>query len=119
MQESNQHILIVDDDNRILKLLKKFLSQNGFLVSVAASAGEAAALLKHSIYDLIILDVMLPEVTGLDFAKTIKSGNHQMPIVMLTALSEPSDKIKGLEAGASDYLTKPLNLWNFYFALEI
>jgi len=107
MQELNPHILIVDDDNRILTLLKKFLSQNGFLVSIASSAIEATELIRHSVYDLIILDVMLPEVTGLDFAKTIKAGNYKMPIIMLTALSDAGDKIRGLESGASDYLTKP------------
>jgi len=107
MKKSEPHILIIDDDTRILKLLKKFLCQNGFLVSVAVSATEATELLKYFIYDLIILDVMLPKITGLDFAKTIKSTHEKMPIFMLTALSEPADRIKGLEAGASDYLTKP------------
>jgi two-component system phosphate regulon response regulator OmpR len=107
MQEFKHHILIVDDDNRILTLLQKFLSQNGFLVSIASSAIEATALIKNYVYDLIILDVMLPEVTGLEFAKIIKAGHYNMPIVMLTALSDTGDKIRGLESGAADYLTKP------------
>ncbi len=102
-----QHILIVDDDNRILKLLKKFLSQNDFLVSTSISANEAIRLLSNFTYDLIILDVMMPEVTGLEFAAKIKASGNIMPIVMLTALSEPEDKIRGLEAGANDYITKP------------
>lgn len=101
------HILIVDDDTRILKLLKKFLSQNGYLVSTSVSANEAIELLKNFTYDLIILDVMMPEVTGLEFAAKIKASGSIMPIVMLTALSEPEDKIKGLESGANDYITKP------------
>lgn len=101
------HILIVDDDNRILKLLKKFFEQNKFLVSTASSVKEAEALITYFIYDLIILDVMLPDITGLNFAKKIKSTGNSMPIMMLTALSEPSDRIKGLESGASDYLAKP------------
>ncbi|MFY9590103.1 response regulator transcription factor [Rickettsia endosymbiont of Halotydeus destructor] len=107
MKEYKAHILIVDDDNRILALLKKFLHKNDFLVSTAESAIEAKNLLARSNYDLIILDVMLPEITGLDFAETIRDAGNAVPIVMLTALSEPDDRVKGLEAGASDYLTKP------------
>ena len=101
------HILIVDDDNRILKLLKKFLSQNDYLVSTSVSANDAVDLLANFTYDLLILDVMMPEVTGLEFAAKIKASGNIMPIVMLTALSEPEDRIKGLEAGANDYVTKP------------
>lgn len=101
------HILIVDDDNRILKLLKKFLLQNDFLVSTSASALDATELLKTFVFDLIILDVMMPEVTGIEFAKEIRQTNSPMPIVMLTALSDPEDKITGLESGANDYITKP------------
>lgn len=107
MKKITPHILIVDDDNRILKLLKKFFEQNGFLASTAESVEKAEELLRYFVFDLIILDVMLSGVTGLDFAKTIKSSGSNMPIVMLTALSEPDDRVKGLEAGASDYLTKP------------
>jgi len=105
--DKKPHILIVDDDNRILKLLKKFLTQNDFLVSTSASATEASKLLSNFIYDLIILDVMMPEITGIDFAQRIRSSGILMPVVMLTALSEPEDKIRGLESGASDYVTKP------------
>ena len=105
--DKKPHILIVDDDNRILKLLKKFLTQNDFLVSTSASATEASKLLSSFIYDLIILDVMMPEITGIDFAQRIRSSGILMPVVMLTALSEPEDKIRGLESGASDYVTKP------------
>lgn len=107
MTDHRPHILIVDDDNRILKLLSKFLSQNNFLTSSATSVKEAKELLQYFIYDLIILDVMLPGITGLDFARSIKSAGNNTPIVMLTALSEPDDRVKGLEAGAGDYLTKP------------
>ena len=101
------NILVVDDDNRILKLLKKFLSQEGFLVSISTSANEALELLNNFNYDLIILDVMMPEITGLEFAVKIKESGSAMPIVMLTALSDPEDRVKGLESGANDYLTKP------------
>jgi two-component system phosphate regulon response regulator OmpR len=101
------HILIVDDDNRILKLLKLFLQKNDFLISTTTSCREAIELLDNFIFDLIILDVMMPETTGIQFAKKLKKNGNMAPIVMLTALSEPEDKIKGLEAGANDYITKP------------
>ena len=107
MQNLNPNILIVDDDSRILKLLKQFLCKNNFSVSTANSTIEAKKLLDNIAFDLVILDVMLPEVTGLEFAKTIRSSGNFIPIVMLTALSEPQDRINGLESGASDYLTKP------------
>jgi two-component system phosphate regulon response regulator OmpR len=107
MTSNKSHILIVDDDNRILKLLKKFLQQNNFLVSTALSAKEAFELLENFVFDLIILDVMMPEITGLEFAEKIKITGKTLPIVMLTALSEPEDRVKGLEAGAKDYITKP------------
>lgn len=107
MQEHRAHILIVDDDTRILALLKQFFNKNEFLVSTAVSAIEAKDLLKTSNYDLIILDVMLPRITGLDFATTIRDAGSNIPIVMLTALSESADRVKGLEAGASDYVIKP------------
>lgn len=101
------HILIVDDDNRILKLLKKFLTKNGFFVSTSTSPKEAIVMLDNFMFDLIILDVMMPDITGIELAQKIKSSNNQVPIVMLTALSEPEDRIKGLESGASDYVSKP------------
>lgn len=107
MIKKKPHILIVDDDTRILKLLKKFLQQHDFFVSTTISPKEAIELLLNFSFDLIILDVMMPEITGIEFAKKIKNSGKSMPIVMLTALSEPEDKISGLEAGASDYITKP------------
>jgi two-component system phosphate regulon response regulator OmpR len=107
MTQEKSHILIVDDDIRILKLLKKFLEQNNFLVSTATSAKEAFELIDNFIFDLIVLDVMMPEITGLEFAEKIRASKRALPIVMLTALSEPEDRIKGLEAGAKDYITKP------------
>jgi len=107
MRDDKPHILVVDDDTRIIKLLKKFLQQNNFLVSTAISSTEAFELLENFVFDLIILDVMMPEITGLEFAEKIKESKKALPIIMLTALSEPEDRVKGLEAGAKDYLTKP------------
>lgn len=107
MTTNKPHILIVDDDIRILKLLKRFLERNDFLVSSATSAKEAFELIETFVFDLIILDVMMPDITGLEFAEKIRKSDKVLPIVMLTALSEPEDRIKGLEAGAKDYVTKP------------
>ncbi len=107
--DKNPHILIVDDDNRILKLLKKFLCQHDFLVSICTNVNDAMKHLSNFIFDLVILDVMMPEISGIEFAKRIKDSGSIMPIVMLTALSEPEDKINGLEAGANDYITKPFD----------
>ena len=107
IEQTKSHILIVDDDQRILKLLKQFLLENNFLVSTTTSPVEALELMDKFIFDLIILDVMMPEITGIEFAKKIQANGKEMPIVMLTALSEPEDRVKGLESGAGDYITKP------------
>lgn len=102
-------VLIVDDDTRILKLLNIFFNQNGFESVSAIDAIEAEQMVLENEFDLIILDVMLPKVTGYDFAQKIKSKISSMPIIMLTALSEPDHRVKGLEIGADDYITKPFD----------
>jgi two-component system phosphate regulon response regulator OmpR len=106
--ENKPHILIVDDDNRICKLLKQFFTREGFLASTAYDVEEAKEHISYFIYDLIILDVMLPGITGLDFAKTLKGQGDNIPIILLTALGEAEHRISGLEAGADDYLVKPI-----------
>ncbi len=105
--EQLPHVLVVDDDERILKLLKKFLLQNNFLVSTSASSKESLEMLKKFQFDLVILDVMMPEITGVEFAQQVRRAGSCTPVIMLTALSEPEDRIKGLEAGANDYMSKP------------
>lgn len=100
------HILVVDDDRRIRQLLQSYLSENGFRVSSAADAAEARRLMGGLAYDLIVLDVMMPGETGLDFASALKAKS-EIPILMLTALSEPEQRIAGLETGVDDYLSKP------------
>jgi two-component system phosphate regulon response regulator OmpR len=107
MQNEKPHILIVDDDTRILQLLKKFLEKSGYAVSAAHSVIEAEKHMNEITFDMLILDVMLPGVTGIEFAKTIKSNKTHVPIILLTALADVEDKIKGLEAGADDYISKP------------
>ncbi len=109
MIEEKPHILIVDDDKRILQLLKQFLEKSGYNVSMALSVDEAKELMEYFVFDLLILDVMLPGVTGVEFAATIKGNKVHVPIILLTALSEIEDKVRGLEAGADDYLSKPFD----------
>lgn len=107
--ENKPHILLIDDDTRILSLLKQFLIKNNYLVSTAASAIEAEKLLIEFTFDLMMVDVMMPEITGIEFAQKIKEQKANIPIILLTALSEPEDKVKGLESGADDYITKPFD----------
>jgi two-component system, OmpR family, phosphate regulon response regulator OmpR len=103
-----KHLLVVDDDYRIRKLLSQYLSESGYLVTSAQDTIEAREALKNFNFDLIILDVLLPKELGTDFAKTLKQSSH-ISILMLTALGTPEERIKGLESGADDYMAKPFN----------
>jgi two-component system phosphate regulon response regulator OmpR len=100
------HILVVDDDTRLRELLKSFLSRNGFRVSTAGHAAEARQRLQTLDFDLIVLDVMMPGETGLAFAAELRRTDD-VPILMLTAMVDPKDRIAGLETGVDDYLGKP------------
>lgn len=107
LEDDAPHILVVDDDRRLRDLLMRFLGQNGYRVTVAADAIEAETKIAHLVFDLIVLDVMMPKVSGLDFAKTRRANGDAVPILMLTARAEVDDRIRGLEIGADDYLSKP------------
>lgn len=100
------HLLIVDDDRRIRDLLSRFLSEHGYRVTTAESAADARARLGGLAFDLLILDVMMPGENGFDLARSVRADSP-VPILMLTARSEPGDRIEGLEIGADDYLAKP------------
>lgn len=102
-----QNILIVEDEKKVLALIKEGLLHSGHAVEAAESPAAARILMKAHKFDLIILDVMLPGTTGTEFAKEIRSNGWNGFILMLTALSTTSDKIAGLDSGADDYLTKP------------
>ena len=104
--ENKNHILIVDDDDRIRNLLKDFLSENHYIVSTAENADQAKEKLNYIKFDLIILDVMMPGQDGYDLTKEIKR-QIKVPIILLTAKGEVENRIKGLELGADDYLGKP------------
>lgn len=105
--ESTAHILIVDDDRRIRQLLQKFLSDNGYRTSTAGDANEARKKLGNLIFDIIVLDVMMPDETGLDLTRALRERNNDIPILLLTALAEVDQRIEGLQTGADDYLPKP------------
>tara|TARA_B100000700_G_C14984586_1_gene828141 strand:+ start:434 stop:1111 length:678 start_codon:yes stop_codon:yes gene_type:complete len=106
MKEFEAHILIVDDDKGIRELVKEYLDQNNFITSTAENADEAAEKTKLIKFDLIILDIMMPGKSGLEFLKENKH-NLDTPIILLTAKGEALDRIEGLETGADDYLPKP------------
>ncbi|MDD5585722.1 MAG: response regulator transcription factor [Alphaproteobacteria bacterium] len=105
------HILVVDDDDRLRELLRRYLAEQGLIVSTARSAEEARAVLKSFSYDLMVLDIMMPGETGLEMTRSMRQMNRapgrQMPVLLLTARGEPSDRIEGFESGADDYLAKP------------
>lgn len=105
-----QNILLVEDEKKVLALVKEGLMGAGYAVEAAESPEMARELLKTHKFDLIVLDVMLPGTNGIDFAREIKAAGWSGYILMLTALSTTHDKITGLDAGADDYLSKPFEL---------
>ncbi len=106
------HLLIVDDDRRIRQLLSRFLTGEGYRVTAAENAEEASGRLRSLSFDLIILDVMMPGQNGYEFAAQLRAGDSPAaaaPILMLTALADTQDRVRGLEAGVDDYLAKPFD----------
>ncbi|MCK4945810.1 MAG: response regulator [Alphaproteobacteria bacterium] len=101
------HILVVDDDERLRTLLSRFLTENDFLVTTAIDSEDARQKLKSLQYDLIVMDVMMPGVDGLELTQSLKAEKLMTPVLLLTALGEIESRIQGLEAGADDYIAKP------------
>ena len=106
MEKFKAHILIVDDDDRIRELVKQYLNENDYLVTTANSAEDAKEKVNIVKFDIIVLDIIMPGQSGLDFTNENKKKINT-PIILLTAKGEPSDRIGGLEIGADDYLAKP------------
>src|SRR4029077_20092339 len=106
MSELEPHLLVVDDDARLRELLRRYLSENGFRVTVAADAAEARANLASFAFDLIVLDVMMPGESGLDLTRALGKNDRdlRLPVLLLTAMAEPENRVNGLEQGADDYL---------------
>ncbi len=106
MKKDKDHILLVDDDDRIRNLLKDYLSENNYIVSTAENADQAKEKLQFLKFDIIILDVMMPGQNGYELTKEVKK-KIKVPIILLTAKGEVENRIKGLELGADDYIGKP------------
>lgn len=106
-----EHILVVDDDPAIGQMMQQVLSRSGYSVAVAASAREALDTLARSLPDLMLLDWMMPEVSGVDLVRRLRDDDayKDIPVIMLTARGEEEDKIRGLDAGVDDFITKPFS----------
>ena len=108
MSKEQKHILVVDDDDRLRDLLKRYLRERGFLVSSADGAETARCFLKQYQINLLIVDVMMPNESGIEFLQKLRQESD-VPAILLTAMGETADRIVGLEAGADDYLPKPFD----------
>jgi two-component system phosphate regulon response regulator OmpR len=117
LSENKAHLLLVDDDKRILSLLSTYLSKNNFLVSSARNSIEARSLLNYFEFDLLIIDIMMPGENGLNLLKSIRKQTN-VPAIFLSAKGESKDKISGLEIGADDYLSKPFEPKELLLRLE-
>jgi two-component system phosphate regulon response regulator OmpR len=106
MTEDIPDVLVVDDDKRLAQLIRRYLGDNGFRVTIAGSAEEAKGLLGALAFDLLVLDVMMPGLSGVELTRELRK-NNDVPILLLTAMAEPENRIAGLESGADDYLAKP------------
>jgi two-component system phosphate regulon response regulator OmpR len=106
LPDNAAHILVVDDDQRIRDALARYLFENGFRVTTAADAATARATMAGLVFDVIILDVMMPGENGIELARDLKSTSN-IPICMVTARAETEDRIQGLEIGVDDYIAKP------------
>ena len=100
------HILVIDDDTRLRALLQRYLQENGFAVSAAKDAENARMFLRQYQFNLLIVDVMMPNESGIEFLQKLRRDSN-VPAIILTAMGDTSDRIAGLEAGADDYLPKP------------
>ncbi len=114
-----KHILLVEDEEHLLKTIQLNLELEGYTVTPAVTGIEALKEFRKNDFDLVILDVMLPEINGFDVCEEIRKENTQLPVLFLTAKSSSSDRIQGLKLGADDYLTKPFNLEELLLRVQI
>lgn len=108
MQFTNRVILVVDDEERMVRFIRLNLEHDGFIVAEAYNSHQAMDKLRETLPDLILLDVMLPDIDGFEMLRMVRE-NHDIPVIMLTAKSEEDDRVRGLELGADDYVTKPFS----------
>ncbi len=115
---SKDHILVIDDDKRICELVSRYLRDHDYVVLSAGNADKAHEKIENFEFDALIVDVMMPGQTGLEFTQAIRSKGNKTPILLLTALGEVEDRISGFEAGADDYLPKPFEPKEMVLRLE-
>ncbi len=106
-QVEKAHILVVDDDRRIRSLVSRYLNEHDFIVLTAQDAQDAKNIMSRFIFDALVVDVMMPGQSGMEFTKSLRDDGNLIPVLLLTALGEVEDRVDGLEAGADDYLPKP------------
>lgn len=112
------HILVIDDDKRLRMLLEQFLTEHNYYVSTAANTQEAQTLMQQFLFDILIIDVMMPGQSGIEFTRQLRQKHNNIPILMLTAMGESDDRINGLESGVDDYLCKPFEPKELVLRLE-
>lgn len=112
------HILVVDDDDRIRDLVARYLTEHRFVVAAAADAAQARQAIEALSFDALVVDVMMPGETGLEFTRDLRARRSDLPVILLTALAETDDRISGLESGADDYLPKPFEPRELVLRLE-
>lgn len=112
------HICLIEDEDKVAAFIKKGLEENGYRVDIFTEVRKAGAALQRNGYDLLILDIMLPGMNGIDFCIRLRQNGSQIPILMLTALGAIEEKVSGLRAGADDYLAKPFRFDEFLARIE-
>jgi len=117
LHENKSHILIVDDDERIRKLLSRFLREQGYIVSTVEHPAQAKEVLDWSCYDLLVIDVMMPGQNGFEFGKDVRQI-FDVPFIFLTAKIEMEDKVEGFSSGGDDYITKPFEPQELVLRIE-
>jgi two-component system response regulator MprA len=110
MSDPTSNILVVEDDHAVRDALERALSFEGYSVAVARDGAIALSMIRENAYDLIVLDVMMPHLDGLETCRRIRAGGDDVPILMLTARTAVDDRVEGLDAGADDYVAKPFSL---------
>ncbi|MEL6851399.1 MAG: response regulator transcription factor [Bacteroidota bacterium] len=118
MEIKRIHILVVEDDPTLRKLLQQNLRFEGYELSLAVHGEEALEKIQANNFDLILLDLMLPRMSGIEICKHLRQAGNQVPIIMLTAKDQPMDKVRGLKLGADDYLGKPFELMELLARIE-
>lgn len=104
-----KRVLVVDDDHTVAEVVVTYLRRNGFEVTHTTDGASALSLARDTAPDLVVLDLMLPGIDGLDVCRQLRASGSQVPVIMLTALGDESDRVLGLEYGADDYITKPFS----------